>query len=76
MVARATADIFVTHHGTSRALAQRLDADRTLDVIVANALAQEPTLLAVWRDIRRNDSRRNPRATTTRASVDDIVSTG
>jgi hypothetical protein len=50
--------IVVARCGTERALARGLDAVRTLDVIVGNTLAHEPTLMAVWRDIRRNDSRR------------------
>ena len=49
--------IVVARLGTVRALDRGLDAVRTLDVIVANALVREPTLLAVWRDIRRNESR-------------------
>jgi hypothetical protein len=55
--------IVVTRLGTEKALARGLDAVRTLDVIVWNTLAHEVTLIAVWRDIRRNDSRRETRAT-------------
>jgi hypothetical protein len=65
--------IVVTRQGTARALAHGLDAVRTLDVIVGNALAHEPTLMAVWRDIRRNDSRRQTRAQAARTSVDAVL---
>jgi hypothetical protein len=54
--------IVVARFGTERALARGLDAVRTLDVIVGNTLAHEPTVMAVWRDIRRNDSRRQTQA--------------
>jgi RNAse (barnase) inhibitor barstar len=55
--------IVVARLGTARALAGGLDAVRSLDVIVGNTLAHEPTLVAVWRDIRRNESRRKTRGT-------------
>ena len=61
--------IVVARQGTERALTRGLDAVQTLDVIVGNTLAHEPALLAVWRDIRRNDSRRKTRAATTPASA-------
>ena len=67
--------IFVTRMGTATELEHGLDAVRTLDVIVGNTLANEPTLMALWRDIRRNDSRRR-NVSTTAASVDNIVSVG
>lgn len=54
--------IVVTRFGTATALARGLDAVRTLDVIVGNMLADEPALMAVWRDVQRNDSRRKQSA--------------
>ena len=61
--------IVLTRKSTTMAFERGLDAVQTLDVIVGTALANEPALLAVWRDIRRNDSRRKTAATTTRASI-------
>jgi len=63
--------IFVTREGTATELARGLDAVRTLDVIVRNALAHQPTLMALWREIRRNDSRRKAPATSTASVSDD-----
>jgi len=57
--------IVVTRLGIPRVLREGLDVVRTLDVIVGNALAHEPMLIAVWQDIRRNDSRRKPLAQNT-----------
>lgn len=55
--------IFVARCGIGLSFAQGFEAVRTLDVIVNNSLRQEPTLLALWKDIRRNDSRRKSKST-------------
>lgn len=52
------ATIFVARRGIEASFAEGFEAVRTLDVIVSNSLRLEPTLLALWKDIRRNDSRR------------------
>ena len=51
------------HAGIERALLAGLAAVRKLDVIVANQLQHDSTVLAVWEGERRLDSTRRPKAT-------------
>lgn len=60
--------VAIAREATQRAFEEGFAGARTLDLIVANTVGRESPILALWKDIRRNDSRRKTRVTTNSAA--------